>query len=96
MRLSAGPAEVACTNFNLNDDEWAAFGTLPAHVLRKRRHTVHRDGLIVAIDEHEDRTLVAEMDDRDSTPSDVPAWLHVIQDVGASQDWTGGPLAQRR
>ena len=33
--------------------------------LRKRRHTVHRDVLLVAIDEHADGTLIAEIDDHD-------------------------------
>ena len=42
---------------------------LPAS-LRKRRHLVRRDGLLVAVDEHEDGTLIAEIDDGDQ-PSDV-------------------------
>lgn len=96
VRLADGPAEVACTNFYLTDNEWAVLRTLPAHVLRKHRHMVHRDGLIVAVDEHEDGTLVAEIDDGDSAPSNVPAWLNVIKDVSASEEWTGGQLAQRR
>ncbi len=33
VRLSEGPAEVACTNFYLNDDEWSLLTALPALVL---------------------------------------------------------------
>ena len=63
------PTEVACTNFYLNDQEWAVLGALPAQILRKKGHMLHRDGLIVAVDEHEDGTLVAEIDDRDQPHS---------------------------
>jgi CYTH domain-containing protein len=56
---------------------------------------VHRDGLLVAIDEHEDGTLVAEIDDG-SEPSDVvPEWLDVVQDVTGDEAWTGAGLARR-
>src|SRR5690554_2471329 len=65
VRLGEGPAEVACTNFYLNDEEWALLIAMPATLLRKRRHIVSRDGMLVAIDEHEDGTLIAEIDDRD-------------------------------
>lgn len=95
IRLSEGPAEVACTNFYLNDQEWAVVGALPATILRKKRHVLHRDGLIVAIDEHEDGTLIAEIDDGDM-PSDLtPDWLDVIEDVSDDERWTGASLAQR-
>ncbi len=56
VRISDGPAEVACTNFSLNDEEWVVLTALPAQLLTKKRHMVHRDGLVVAIDEHEDGT----------------------------------------
>jgi CYTH domain-containing protein len=65
VRLSVGSEEVACTNFYLNDDEWTLLTALPARLLRKRRHIIRRDGLMVAIDEHEDGTLIAEIDDGD-------------------------------
>ena len=94
VRLSDGPAEVACTNVYLDDQEWATLGALHAKVLRKRRHLVERDGLVVAIDEHEDGTLVAEIDDRDRPSTSVPAWLDVVRDVSHDEAWTGVSLAR--
>lgn len=94
VRLGAGPSEVACTNFYLDDTEWSLLAALPATCLRKRRHIVRRDGLVVAIDEHEDGTLIAEIDDHD-TPSDlVPEWLEVVDDVSGDEAWTGVSLAR--
>ena len=94
VRLSDGPAEVACTNVYLDDQEWATLGALPSTVLRKRRHLVERDGLVVAIDEHDDGTLVAEIDDR-VPPVDVrSAWLDVVRDVSHDEAWTGVLLAR--
>lgn len=93
VRLGEGPAEVACTSFYLNDQEWAALDALPAHVLRKKRHLVHRDGLIVAVDELEDGTLLAEIDDRDRPPQRVPGWLDIVADVSDDERWTGASLA---
>lgn len=91
VRLGDGPAEVACTNFYLDDQEWATLGALPAKVLRKRRHLVERDGLVVAIDEHEDGT---EIDDHDNPSTSVPAWLDVVRDVSDDEAWTGVSLAR--
>lgn len=94
VRLSEGPAEVACTNFYLDDQEWALLGALPAQVLRKKRHMLHRDGLTIAIDEHEDGTLVAEIDDRDRPSQFIPSWLDTIEDVTDDERWTGAWLAR--
>ena len=94
VRLSEGPTEVACTNVYLNDQEWAVLGALPALILRKKRHMLHRDGLIVAVDEHEDGTLVAEIDDRDQPSQFVPDWLDTIEDVTEDERWTGAWLAR--
>ena len=94
VRLSEGPAEVASTNFYLNDDEWTLLTTLPAQLLRKRRHIVRRDGLLVAIDELEDGTLIAEIDDRDQPSDFVPEWLDVVDDVSGDEAWTGVRLAR--
>lgn len=94
VRLTEGPAEMACTNFYLNDAEWTALLVLPARLLRKKRHLIHRDGLLVAIDEHEDGTLVAEIDDRESPSDFVPEWLDVVRDVSNDEDWTGARLAR--
>lgn len=95
VRLSDGPAEVACTNLYLDDAEWAALSALPGRTLRKRRHLVRREGLLVAVDEHEDGTLVAEIDDGDRPPGAVPGWLDVLADVSADEAWTGAALAAR-
>lgn len=94
VRLGEGPAEVACTNFYLNEQEWTVLSALPAQVLRKKRHMLHRDGLIVAIDEHEDGTLVAEIDDRDQPSQFVPDWLDTIEDVTEDERWTGARLVR--
>ncbi|OFE15170.1 hypothetical protein BA895_22825 [Humibacillus sp. DSM 29435] len=94
VRLTDGPAEVACTNFYLDDDEWALLAALPARLLRKRRHLIGRDGLLVAIDEHEDGTLIAEIDDHDKPSDFVPAWLDVLEDVSNEEAWTGAKLAR--
>src|SRR6478735_1979128 len=80
-RLTPGPAEVACTSVYLDDAEWALLSGLPATVLRKRRHLVERDGTEVAVDELEDGTLLAEIDDGETPRTDVPEWLDVIEDV---------------
>lgn len=93
IRLGEGPAEVACTNLYLDDAEWELLAALPGRVLRKRRHLVHRDGLTVSIDEHEDGSLVAEIDDGEGAPRPVPAWLEVTADVSADEAWTGARLA---
>ena len=55
---------------------------------------LHRDGLIVAVDEHEDGTLVAEIDDRDQPSQFVPDWLDTIEDVTEDERWTGAWLAR--
>ena len=94
IRLGDGPAEVACTSVYLDDAEWALLVQLPARMLRKKRHLVHRDGLLVAVDEFEDGTLLAEIDDRDSPPGVVPEWLAVTADVSADEAWTGAQLAR--
>lgn len=94
VRLGAGPAEVACTNFYLDEEEWAVLAALPARTLHKTRHLVHRGGLLVAIDEHDDGTLVAELDDGDQPSELVPDWLDVLRDVTDDEAWTGGQLAR--
>lgn len=93
VRLTDGPAEVACTNFYLDDYEWALLAALPARLLRKRRHIIRRDGLLVAVDELEDGTLIAEIDDGDQPSDVVPGWLDVVDDVTADEAWTGARLA---
>ena len=94
VRLAEGPAEVACTNFYLNDAEWTLLAALPAQLLRKRRHLVRRDGLLVAVNELEDGTLIAEIDDHDQPSDSVPEWLDVVDDVTSDEAWTGSQLAR--
>jgi CYTH domain-containing protein len=67
---------------------------LPAKSLHKRRHLVTRDGLIVAIDEHDDGPLIAEIDDRDEPSDFIPDWLDVVEDVSSDEGWTGAQLAR--
>jgi hypothetical protein len=85
VRLSDGPAEVACTNLYLDDAEWAVLAALPSRVLRKRRHMIHRDGLLV---------VVAEIDDGDQPAHEIPGWLEVVRDVSEDESWTGASLAK--
>jgi CYTH domain-containing protein len=94
VRLTEGPGEIACTNLFLNDEEWDVLAALPARTLRKKRHLVARDGWLVAIDEHEDGSLVAEIDDADAPSDLVPDWLDVVRDVSDDDAWTGGRLAR--
>ncbi len=77
----------------VREAEWALLATLPARVLHKTRHTV-RDGLSVAVDEHEDGTLVAELEAGDGPRRPVPAWLEVVEDVTDDERWTGASLAR--
>jgi CYTH domain-containing protein len=94
VRLTDGPAEVACTNLYLDDAEWALLSDLPGRTLRKKRHMVAAGEWLVAIDEHEDGTLVAEIDDGDDPSGVVPDWLDVVRDVSDDESWTGGALAR--
>lgn len=94
IRLTDGPAEVACTSLYLDDEEWALLSALPARTLRKKRHVVATAEWLVAVDEHEDGTLVAEIDDGDEPSNLVPDWLDVVRDVSSDETWTGGELAR--
>lgn len=96
VRLTEGPAEVACTNFYLDAEEFAVLAALPARTLRKRRHLVAADGWVIAVDEREDGTLVAEIDDGERPSTAIPDWLQVISDVTNNETWTGEGFAGRR
>jgi CYTH domain-containing protein len=50
--------------------------------------------LVVVIDEHEDGTLIAEIDDGDQPSLVVPDWLDVVRDVSDDERWTGAQLAR--
>lgn len=95
VRLSSGPEEVACTNVYLSDAEWALFRGLSARHLWKVRHIVERDGYRIAIDEFEDGTLLAEIDDGDEVPKAVPSWLDATAEVTRDERWIGSELAAR-
>jgi CYTH domain-containing protein len=95
IRLGDGPSAIACTSMFLDDEEWSLLSSLPARVVTKRRHHLDRDGVQAVIDELEDGTLLAEIDDGDRPPAPVPSWLDVIADVTGDEAWTGGTLAAR-
>jgi CYTH domain-containing protein len=67
---------------------------LPARTLRKTRHLIPWGQRWVAVDEHEDGTLVAEIDDRDQPSDTIPDWLDVVLDVTDDEGWTGSSLAR--
>ena len=94
VRLGEGPREIACTSLYLDDDEWDVLCGLPVKTLRMVRHLVTRGGVTVAIDELEDGTLLAEIDDQDGAPVPVPGWLDVLRDVTDDEKWTGAQLAR--
>lgn len=93
IRLEDGPGAIACTSLYLDDVEWKLLRALPGRTLRKTRHIIKRDGLCLAIDELEDGTLIAEIDDGDSEPL-TPDWLNVVREVSADEDWIGASLAR--
>jgi CYTH domain-containing protein len=96
VRLTESAAEVACTNFYLDDSEWDLLACLPGRVLRKTRHQVSHDGITVLVDVHEDGAIVAEIDDGDGAPTSVPDWLDIVADVTSDESWTGASLARHR
>lgn len=93
VRLTRGPAAVAHTSLYLDDAEWTLLCELPARRLHKRRHLVRRDGFALAVDEYDDGTLIAEIDDGDQPSEVVPAWLTVVADVSDDESWTGAAFA---
>ncbi len=95
VRLSSGPAEVACTNLYLDPAEWELLAGLPGLTLAKTRHLVTRDGVTVAVDVFSDGSVVAEIDDGQEAAVPVPEWLDVLADVSADEAWTGIALAAR-
>ena len=94
VRLGQDASAIACTSMYLDDQEWDLLLTLPHRTLRKTRHIIDRDGLVVAVDALDDGTLVAEVDDADSAPGPGPTWLDVLQDVTRDEAWTGANRAR--
>jgi CYTH domain-containing protein len=95
VRLSLGAREIASTSLYLDAAEWDMLSGLPARRLRKLRHHIVRDGYAFAVDELPDGTLLAEFDDGDRAPTDLPQWLDVVADVTDDEEWTGAALAAR-
>jgi CYTH domain-containing protein len=95
VRLTDGPEEVASTSMYLDDAEWELLSQLPAHELRKTRYVVVRDGLTIAVDEFEDGALLAEIDDGDNPPREIPTWLAIQREVTSDEEWTGARRARQ-
>lgn len=95
VRLGTDAREVACTNLYLDEAEWLSLAGLPSRTSRKTRHVVEREGWRLVVDEHEDGTLVAEIDDGEHPSTGVPVWLDVVRDVTDDEAWTGAALARR-
>lgn len=51
------------------------------------------EGAVVAVDMLDVGTLLAAIDDGDSSPGPVPSWLDVLQDVTHDEAWTGASRA---
>ena len=94
VRLGPGPATIAHTSIYLSDEEWSVLCHLPAWILRKRRHHIERDGIVIAVDQFGDGSLVAEIDGGDERPADPPAWLGVIREVTDDEGFTGAGRAR--
>jgi CYTH domain-containing protein len=77
----------------LDDREWELLRALPSRTLRKTRYIVERDGIRLAVDELDDGTLLAEIDDGDAPPFALPDWLKVLKEVTTEEQWTGAKLA---
>jgi CYTH domain-containing protein len=93
VRLGKGPARIAHTSIYLDDAEWTLLCRLPARILRKRRHHVERDGVVIAVDQCDDGLLIAEIDGGDERPADPPGWLDVIREVSDDEAFTGAGRA---
>lgn len=93
VRLTSGATEVACTSIYLDDREWELLRALPSRMLHRTRHIIERDGIRLAVDELDDGTLLAEIDDGDAAPCTVPRWLQVLREVTIDEEWTGAGLA---
>lgn len=93
VRLGTGPGRIAHTSVYLDDAEWAVLCRLPARILRKRRHHIERDGVVLAVDQFQDGSLVAEIDGGDERPADPPGWLDVLREVTDDEAFTGAGRA---
>ena len=90
VRLSDGPGEVAHTSLYLDDAEWELLVALPARTSTKTRTLVRTAEGYVAVDEHEDGSVVAEIDGQGDLPDGWP----VVREVTDEEGYTGGALAR--
>ncbi len=96
VRLDADAEEVACTNFYLDDAEWAFLSGLPAQVLHKQRWRVVRDGRRVAVDVFDGRLaglFLAEIDRGSGPDLGLPAGFDAVAEVTFEEAFTGAALA---
>lgn len=96
VRLEEDAAEVACTNFYLDDAEWSTLSVLPARVLRKQRWRIVRDGRPVAVDVFGGDLAglcLAETDRGSGHDAGLPAGLDPAAEVSSDERFTGGALA---
>jgi hypothetical protein len=95
VRLGAGPRTIACTSNYLDDPEWDALCGLPGRELIKTRHRYAHEGGWVNVDLFADGSLLAEVDDGDGAPQELPEWLVVLDEVTDDEQWTGAGMARR-
>ena len=96
VRLDADAGEVACTNFYLDDAEWALLSGLPALALQKQRWRVVRDGRRVAVDVFDGRLtglILAEIDRGSGPDHGLPAGFDAVAEVTFEEAFTGAALA---
>jgi CYTH domain-containing protein len=96
VRLGPGAEEIACTNFYLDDAEWAALSVLPGDELRKERRKVTLGGVMVAVDVfagHCAGLVIAEVDRGDGEDPGLPEGLPVVSEVTGHEFFTVGSLA---
>ena len=96
VRLGSDAAEVACTNFYLDDAEWAALSVLPARVLHKQRWRSVHDGQLVAVDVFGGGLaglVLAEVDRGSGPDRGLPPGFDPVAEVSSDERLAGGVLA---
>jgi hypothetical protein len=97
VRPHDGPDEVACTNFYLDDAEWAALARLPADVLHKQRWRVVRQNQRVVLDVfagHLTGLVLVEVDRGTGPDLGLPSGFEVVAEVTREEAFTGAALAR--
>ena len=97
VRIDDGPGEVACTNFYLDDAEWAALEGLASDVLHKQRWRVDRERQRVAVDVfagHLAGLVLAEVDRGSGPDHGLPSGFDVVAEVTRDEAFTGAALAR--